>query len=61
MYMQEHGIVTLTDLDEHNKALSAQADPVKTQLSELRARLAALDGIIKAEARYEPNKPVYEK
>ena len=60
-YLQEHGIVTLTDLDEHNKALSAQADPVKTQLSELRARLTALDGIIKAGARYETNKPVYEK
>ena len=60
-YLQEHGIVTLTDLDEHNKALSAQADPVKTQLSELRARLTALDGIIKAGTRYETNKPVYEK
>ena len=34
---------------------------MKTQLSELRARLTALDGIIKAGARYETNKPVYEK
>ena len=60
-YLQEHGIVTLQDLADHNSQMKAQADPVKAQMDALRAKLTALDAIAKAGVRYTDRKPVYEK
>ena len=60
-YLQQHGIVTVSDLQAHIQDVSAQSEPVKTKLNAVRESMKQIDDVLKAGERYEKLKPVFDE
>ena len=60
-YLQQHGITTLSDLENHIRDVSNQSEPVNEKVKAIRDKLKEIDDLLKAGERYEKLKPVFDE
>ena len=59
--MQQHGITTLSELEDHIGDVSAQSEPVNEKVKAIRDKLKGIDDLLKAGERYEKLKPIFDE
>lgn len=61
MYLENHGIVSVSDLKEHIDQVNEKAHPIQLQFIQIKNRLHTMDILEKAGERYTRAKPVYDQ